>query len=144
LILKHQGCMFEVPISHTGMVKLAQDQEEWNRESRDTYDEFTYESEELDEKEGYCTLKSEEKLDIYDNPWVTEVSPVIYLILVEEVPTSKGEIAKPTQVEQLKEFAKAETLGKEEKREAQSFFQKEGHLFAIGSKKLGATSLVTH
>ncbi|CAG8839455.1 35205_t:CDS:1, partial [Gigaspora margarita] len=39
--------------------KLTQEQEEWDRESKDTFDEFTCESEKLDKKEGYCTLKSE-------------------------------------------------------------------------------------
>ncbi|CAG8694652.1 8000_t:CDS:2, partial [Gigaspora rosea] len=105
------------------------EQEEWDRESRDTLDEFTYENKELDEKEGYCTLESEEELDIYDNTWVNEASPAIYLTLVEE---------------RLEGFTGAETLGKEEKEEGQLFFRRESHLFDVRAEKLGMTSLVIH
>ncbi|CAG8648238.1 40848_t:CDS:2 [Gigaspora margarita] len=38
-----------------------------NQESKNTFDEFTYENEELDEKEEYYTLEIEDELDIYDN-----------------------------------------------------------------------------
>ncbi|CAG8752645.1 15637_t:CDS:2, partial [Gigaspora rosea] len=120
LILKHQGQTIEVPISHTGMDILTQEQEEWDRESKDTFDEFTYENKELDEKEGYCILESEEELDIYDNPWVNEVSHAIYQMLVEEVPTRKEEVTELT------------------------LAKRESHLFDVKPEKLGTTSLVTH
>ncbi|CAG8853516.1 16935_t:CDS:2, partial [Gigaspora margarita] len=48
--------------------KLIREQEEWDWKRKDTFDEFIYESKELDEKEEYCTLESEKELDIYDNP----------------------------------------------------------------------------
>ncbi|CAG8616521.1 23634_t:CDS:2, partial [Gigaspora margarita] len=71
LILRHQGRTIEVPISHTGKGSLKQGKrdDEWDNESGDTFDEFTYEDEELNEAEGYYTPESaEEDLDLYDNP----------------------------------------------------------------------------
>ncbi|CAG8457052.1 18226_t:CDS:2 [Gigaspora margarita] len=51
------------------MDTLKQNQEDWDRESVDTFDEFTYEGEELEEKEGYLSMESaDEELNLYDNP----------------------------------------------------------------------------
>ncbi|CAG8522358.1 5962_t:CDS:2, partial [Scutellospora calospora] len=75
LILKYQGRTIEVPISYTGNEALNQHNKEnnWDVESGDTFDEFTYEDEDLDEAEGYYTLESsEEEPDIYENPWKNE------------------------------------------------------------------------
>ncbi|CAG8660839.1 951_t:CDS:10, partial [Gigaspora rosea] len=95
---------------------LTQDQEEWERESKDTFNKFIYESEELDEKEGYYTLELEEELDIYNN-----------LEKVDEL----------TIAEQLKKFAEAATLVKKKREEVQKFFHNKSHLFSIKTKKLG-------
>ncbi|CAG8449964.1 9700_t:CDS:2 [Scutellospora calospora] len=64
----------------------------WNIESGDTFDEFTYEDEDLNKAEEYYTLElSEEDFNIYDNLWKDEVSSAIYLTIVEELPTQERE-----------------------------------------------------
>ncbi|CAG8815657.1 4893_t:CDS:2, partial [Gigaspora margarita] len=75
-------------VTHPWYKKTTQKQEEWDWKSQDTFDEFIYESEELDEKKGYLSIEvSEDELNLYDNPWKNEISLAIYLILVEELPT---------------------------------------------------------
>ncbi|CAG8765061.1 22427_t:CDS:2, partial [Cetraspora pellucida] len=142
-----RGRTIEVPISHTGTESLKEPQkDDWEKGSGDTFDEFTYEDEELDEIDGYYTVESsDDEIDLYSNPWKDEVSPTIYLTIVKEVPIQKNkEETKPTLKEQLEKFVQTDTLNSREKEEARTFFKKEGCLLTISLDKLGTTSLVTH
>ncbi|CAG8612631.1 16882_t:CDS:2 [Cetraspora pellucida] len=119
--------------------------DDWEKGSGDTFDEFTYKEEELDEIDGYYTVESlDDELDLYDNLWKDEVSPAIYLTLVEKVPDMKKEETELTLTEWLEKFAQADILSKEEKENAHAFFREESCLLTIGIDKLGTTSLVTH
>ncbi|CAG8557976.1 6201_t:CDS:2 [Cetraspora pellucida] len=73
-------------ISHTSTENLREPRKDnWEKSSSDMFDEFTYENEKLDEIDGYYTVKSSDnETDLYDNLWKDEVSPAIYLTLVEE------------------------------------------------------------
>ncbi|CAG8627241.1 8450_t:CDS:2, partial [Cetraspora pellucida] len=102
---------------------------DWEKGSSDTFDKFTYEDEQLDEIDGYYTIESsDDKINLY----------------IEEVPTQKREKNKPTMMEQLEKFVQANTLSKEEKEEACTYFKKKSCLLTIGLNKLGKTSLIPH
>ncbi|CAG8786851.1 9483_t:CDS:2, partial [Cetraspora pellucida] len=82
---------------------LKQDKKDdkWDVESGDTFDEFTYKEEELNEAEG----------------------PAIYLTAIEELPTEEKEDEVLTETEKLDKLVQSKILTEEEKKEAQEFFR---------------------
>ncbi|CAG8632922.1 1559_t:CDS:2, partial [Cetraspora pellucida] len=96
LILKYQDKTIEVPTSYTGNEPLKQEKkgDEWNVESGDTFDEFTYEKEELNEAEGYCTVESSD----------------------DELPTQEREELALTKEERLDKLVQNELLTEKRKK----------------------------
>ncbi|CAG8675742.1 7092_t:CDS:2, partial [Acaulospora morrowiae] len=76
----------EVPISHNGIEGLARpdELEVSDDESEDTFDELEYESEDVEEEEGYYTGERSEEEETMDKGIP---SPAVYLTVLEEIPT---------------------------------------------------------
>lgn len=144
LYLKYQGQSAEVPISHNDATFLQTPEgTDVSDEDPDTCDEFEYESEELEEKEGYYTEERSDE-ELYENPWENMQSPAIYMTTLEEIPTrdedrdeQRNDVEAPKQNIDIR-------LTKEEQEEATTFFEKEKDLFARDITELTQTDVIHH
>ncbi|CAG8515383.1 7216_t:CDS:2 [Gigaspora rosea] len=106
----------------------------------DTFDEFTYEEEMLDEIKSYHTEESAtEEMRLYDNPRADIESPTIYLTVIEESLTQIQESPGRTIDEYFDELIQETDLNETEREQAREFFQEEKGLFAQNTKELGET-----
>ncbi|CAG8457790.1 42766_t:CDS:2 [Gigaspora margarita] len=114
--------------------KLKKDFEERHNvgsDSSDTFNEFTYEEEVLDEIEGYHTEESAtEEIGLYDNPWADIESPGIYLTAIDKPPNQTEEPPKRTSNEYLDEIIQDKDLDEIQNEQARQFFCHEKGLFA--------------
>ncbi|CAG8477032.1 14384_t:CDS:2, partial [Cetraspora pellucida] len=115
----HKGRTVEIPILNDEKKRLEEPREEdtWSSDSGDTFDELTYDEEELNEAEVYYSKKmpgDENKL--YYNPWKNEASLTIYLTNVDEIPTEENESELAVSA-RLEKFTQVETLNEEERNE---------------------------
>lgn len=120
LYLKYQGHMVEVQISHSGnsdpQVPIREDDKS---DSGDTFDEFTYEDEDLNGMERYHTEELVvEEVGLYDNPWADVESPAIYLTIVEGTLIQQEKPLKSSINEYLEEFIQVEGLNERQQKRA--------------------------
>ncbi|CAG8681366.1 6481_t:CDS:2, partial [Cetraspora pellucida] len=117
----------EVLIFHSSNGDLQDPTRGDNRsESRETFDEFIYEDEDLNETEGYYMKESVlEEADVK--------SPAIYLTAVEDMPTQKSEPSRCN-------------IGLDDwhKEQACKFFDQKKGLFAQDIRELEETLVLTH
>ncbi|CAG8720850.1 18446_t:CDS:2, partial [Acaulospora morrowiae] len=86
----NDGEAIEVLISHHGTESLLEPESDQESVETDLFDEFEYEKEKVDERDGYYTGNVFSDEELYENPWEEMESPAIYLTNVEEVPTLEG------------------------------------------------------
>ncbi|CAG8595617.1 12328_t:CDS:2 [Acaulospora morrowiae] len=82
----YRGEELEVPISHNDIEGLARpdELEVSDDKNEDTFDELEYESEDVEEEEGYYTGERSEKEETIDK---RIPSPAVYLTILEEIST---------------------------------------------------------
>ncbi|CAG8694906.1 15637_t:CDS:2, partial [Acaulospora morrowiae] len=86
ILLRYRGKELEVLISHNGIEGLAWPDElkVSDDESKDTFDELEYESENVEKEERYYTGEQSEEEETMDKGIP---SPAVYLTILEEIPT---------------------------------------------------------
>ncbi|CAG8703221.1 2210_t:CDS:2, partial [Acaulospora morrowiae] len=117
LYLRYAGEAIEVLIFHHGTESLLEPESDQESVETDLFDEFEYEEEKIDERDGYYTGDVLLDKELYKNPWEEMESPAIYLTNMEEVPTLEGkkesELTTKERIESLIE--KNTELGEEDK-----------------------------
>ncbi|CAG8612773.1 1322_t:CDS:2, partial [Acaulospora morrowiae] len=107
----------EMLIFHHGTESLLESESDQESAETDLFDEFEYEEEKVDKRDGYYTSDVLSDEELYENPWKEMESPAIYLTNVEEIPTLEGEkepeLTSKKQIESLIE--KNTELGEEDK-----------------------------
>ncbi|CAG8719930.1 10580_t:CDS:2, partial [Racocetra persica] len=116
---------------------------EFGNEENDFFD--NYEKEKTEEVESYCTNGSNDDEELYINSWKDEYSLAIYLISIEEIPTTrKEENPDTTPKNNINTLVQIETLDKEQKEKATYLLRRFSDLFATGLDQLGQTIEVQH
>ncbi|CAG8759806.1 8759_t:CDS:2 [Cetraspora pellucida] len=161
LVIRYLGRRFEVPIMHTDKGKQKEyvnedmrsgDHDGDENDDDDLFEEFEYESEDLEEVESYSTdsipvgevSESESEGRIDDEN--VEESPAVCLAVMEEVPTEKKVPVdeKPPVEDQLVRIVDGVNIEAQYKVNVEQLFKANEDLFANGLEELGQTNLVKH
>ncbi|CAG8760906.1 14149_t:CDS:2, partial [Cetraspora pellucida] len=116
---------------------------EYDSDEGDTFDEFDYEEDNLEEIDEYFMDEwSEVDNQVLAQGIESEENPALFLINIKEPPVKEKE--EKSIVERIQEFINVNLMTPEQQRQAKEFLIKEKTLFAKNIDELGKTSVIMH
>ncbi|CAG8551394.1 13795_t:CDS:2, partial [Cetraspora pellucida] len=147
LFLKHNGRRIKVHISNnrTKKLEVPEKKDEPGSDSRDEFGKYIYEDEELVKAEEYFTEEAiKEPIDLFYNPSEELTSLALYLTNIEEMLIKNNDETEIIVERQIEQFLQNDTLNKEDKEKAASFFEQKRDLFTSDMQELEKMNMITH